>query len=1050
MMSISPGMSAGHAGGYFSREDYYLRGDTLGANSSWIGRGSRELGLEGAVCKEEFRALCRGEDPAGNRLVSFRVSRDPDTGALIERHRAGNDCTFSAPKSVSIAYVAGVEGVKEAHDAAVHSVLKHMEAHYCHYRPSGVVRSGEMMAAAKFDHATSRNIDPQLHSHVFIVNAVRVPGGEWRANEPDRIYKDQLSLGLLYRQALAVELRTRGFGVEVEDRERMYLHLSGVPRDLVEHFSSRREEIREQVKAWTASGEFPNVSHGRLWQMAALETRDPKREIMKEDVDRLFEHGFAVCGTSMEKVKGEVERARALATPGPEPVSAERLIDLAVREMTEREAVLQRARLLDQAVRISGGEHGVEELNSAIDGGTPGLVRLGQDQRGREFYTTTEMVELEARNLERIKALPDFKSLAAAEEVERFLEGERKLTEGQRSEIRLEIAGERCCLVTRGDPGTAKTSTLKHAERFNEEVLLPRGAGHVSVNLAYTAKAAKEIADATGRPSCTLHSFEKANPASKFALQRANCEPPMVEVAGEKILMPQGQSGQVVFRVDEAGFLGARQTDALLSVIEELQASGVRVKLHLLGDAKQMQGIQAGNLMPQLQEAGEVDHVGLTEILRQRDPELLSIARTLNREDRPLAENAREAITLLEKGGRIVVMEDPADLHRGVVDYYLEESRKPSLLPERAGEQQELILVTTTNASRKLLNREIREARVAAGEIGKGDAFSVLAPVRQGVTVEGYRVGDTVIFSGKAREDGGVEPWGARLNTKGVVTALDRNSNQVEVSYSFTSVKGEGRGISKTVSRKLFAAEMSGRTTLFREEERNFAVGDRVVLLRNDTKLKLQNGSIGVVREVESWGRMRLDLDGRDVEIDLRKYRFLDHAYAVTIYKSQGATVDQSIMYAPMRLEPGDHGLDGEGEKKVAEPYGRSSYNELNVAVTRARFETRIFTNSIEKLSKAAEQVDVKSSTLNPMIDAAGVRKEGPRVNGSPPAERMRSLGEKIGRLEGKLKVANEVATRAPAPIVQRAPVVVAPVVKQVGRELELSLKGKSGLELER
>lgn len=397
-----------------------------------------------------------------------------------------------------------------------------------------------------------------------------------------------------------------------------------------------------------------------------------------------------------------------------------------------------------------------------------------------------------------------------------------------------------------------------------------------------------------------------------------------------------------------------------------------------------------------------------------------------------------------------MVREDPADLHREVVDYYLEESRKPSCLPERAGQPQELILVTTTNASRKLLNREIREARLKAGEIGKGDTFSVLSPVRQGVTVEGYRVGDTVLFSGKVREDGGVEPWGARLNTKGMVTALDKNRNQVEVSYSFTSHKGEGRGISKTVSRKFSAAEMSGRTTLFREEERNFAVGDRVVLLRNDTKLKIQNGSIGVVREVEAWGRMRLDLGGRDVEIDLRKYRFLDHAYAVTIYKSQGATVDQSIMYAPMRLEPGDHQRDREGEKVAAEPYGRSSYNELNVALTRARFETRIFTNSIEKLSKAVEQVDVKSSTLNPMIDVARVRNGGPRVSGPPPAERMRSLGEKIGRLEGKLKVANEVATRPPAPAIQRAPNVVAPVVKQVGRELELSLKGKGGLELER
>ncbi len=41
-------MSAGHAGGYFSREDYYLRGHTLAVNSSWVGSGNRAVGREAA------------------------------------------------------------------------------------------------------------------------------------------------------------------------------------------------------------------------------------------------------------------------------------------------------------------------------------------------------------------------------------------------------------------------------------------------------------------------------------------------------------------------------------------------------------------------------------------------------------------------------------------------------------------------------------------------------------------------------------------------------------------------------------------------------------------------------------------------------------------------------------------------------------------------------------------------------------------------------------------------------------------------------------------
>ena len=71
----------------------------------------------------------------------------------------------------------------------------------------------------------------------------------------------------------------------------------------------------------------------------------------------------------------------------------------------------------------------------------------------------------------------------------------------------------------------AKTSTLGFVERFNSKVLLPSGREHISVNPAYTGKAARELSAATGRPAFTLVSFQKGYPASKFALQRANGKP---------------------------------------------------------------------------------------------------------------------------------------------------------------------------------------------------------------------------------------------------------------------------------------------------------------------------------------------------------------------------------------------------------------------------------------------------------------------------------------------------------------------------------------------
>jgi len=1068
-MSVSPGMGAVHAGGYFSREDYYLRGTEQGLNSRWFGEGSRELGLDGEVSEEAFRALCRGEDPAGGRLIAPRLSRDPESGELVESRRAGNDCTFSAPKSVSIAYAAGVDGVKEAHDAAVLSVLEHLEEHYCHYRSPEGFRIGKLVAA-KFDHATSRNIDPQLHSHVFVVNAVRTPEG-WRANEPRAIFQDQKSLGLLYRQELIRELEARGFGVKILDRSQLFFELAGVDPRLIEYFSSRRVEIEEQVALWRSEGRFPGILHGKLYEMAALDTRDSKRQITREDVQGIFERGFEACGSSMAQVKRELEEAlslkpdREVAAEGPD-----RAVELAVRELSEREAVLDRARILDQAALISGGRHGLGELNGALDGGAQGVVRLGPNSRGREFYTTSAMLELEAGNLEKVRSLARAPFPGAAEEREiagyrerLALEGVRP-TAGQWEEFSNEVSGRGGVALTLGDPGTAKTTTLGLIERFNEEVLRPGGREHFAVNLAYTGKAAREMALATGRPAFTVDSFLNGYAASKFDLQGQNSELCIGKHSGERILIPAG--AQVVLRVDEASFLGARQAREILEVVEDLRERGVSAKLHLLGDTKQIQAIAAGDFLHQVRAfgvGGEVEYAHLTEILRQRDPELLAIAKGLNREDRPLAENAREALVALERRRELIEIPDGAELKRAAVEHYLEESRKPSLIPERAaaGERTSILMLTATNAERRELNQEVRAARVAAREIEQGRSFSVLAPARQGVTVEAYQVGDTVLFSGERGKKGRMQSWGTRLGVEGEVTGIDRERNLVRVNYSFQTRKN-GREVERKVTRDFPAAEMEGKTRLFREEERSFSVGDRVVALKNDRRFKLQNGALGTIRELDERGVARVDLGDRELELDLKKYRQIDHAYAVTITKSQAATVEQSIMFARVRPEPEHRKKKGVERSLDQEPYGKASYNALNVALTRAQFRTRVYTNSIEGLARSVELADEKSSTLKKVPEQVREIHREPLVRGISLEEpghdlpgKIRALGravpgpgEKVHRLNlENLKVP---AWQPPSRELLRPLREIPMVKKDLGRELELKLPRKFGLELER
>lgn len=87
--------------------------------------------------------------------------------------------------------------------------------------------------------------------------------------------------------------------------------------------------------------------------------------------------------------------------------------------------------------------------------------------------------------------------------------------------------------------------------------------------------------------------------------------------------------------------------------------------------------------------------------------------------------------------------------------------------------------------------------------------------------------------------------------------------------------------------------------------KRAFGEGDRIVFSRNDRGLGVKNGMLGTVRSV-SQSKMIVTIDGdpsRKLAFNPKHYQAFDHGYAVTIHKSQGATVDQSYVLASRSMD---------------------------------------------------------------------------------------------------------------------------------------------------
>jgi Ti-type conjugative transfer relaxase TraA len=84
---------------------------------------------------------------------------------------------------------------------------------------------------------------------------------------------------------------------------------------------------------------------------------------------------------------------------------------------------------------------------------------------------------------------------------------------------------------------------------------------------------------------------------------------------------------------------------------------------------------------------------------------------------------------------------------------------------------------------------------------------------------------------------------------------------------------------------------------------RDFALGDRVMFLRNERGLGLKNGTLGRVEEI-SPAAMTARLDnGTRVTVAFKDYAHLDHGYAATIHKAQGVTVDRTHVLASPGLD---------------------------------------------------------------------------------------------------------------------------------------------------
>jgi Ti-type conjugative transfer relaxase TraA len=133
----------------------------------------------------------------------------------------------------------------------------------------------------------------------------------------------------------------------------------------------------------------------------------------------------------------------------------------------------------------------------------------------------------------------------------------------------------------------------------------------------------------------------------------------------------------------------------------------------------------------------------------------------------------------------------------------------------------------------------------------------------------------------------------------------DRVENPGASRIILTHLNEEVQAINDLARERMKASGDLGADVAVRADkgERRFAVGDRIMFLRNERSLSVKNGSLGRVDSVTAV-RMAVMLDdGRSVAFDLKDYAHVEHGYAATIHKAQGMTVDKVQVLATPGLD---------------------------------------------------------------------------------------------------------------------------------------------------
>jgi len=656
---------AGYAQRHLEHSDYY--DEHRRVQGEWQGRGAELLGLSGNVSRDQFEAVREGLHPDTGEFLRPRHSADRTSGDGSEQSKARSlyDLTFSAPKSVSIqAMVGGDERLIDAHDRAVREALAEAES----YAGSRVRRDGANenrttgnWIVATYRHDTSRELDPQLHTHAVTAN-LTYDGveGRWKALQASGLYERRVYLTEVYRNALASEVRNLGYEIEPRRDSRgrdLGFEIRGVSDELRERYSQRSAQ-RDAAIAEFTNEHGRNPTDNEVAVLVRESRADKLVEIATEQVRRR-QHARLSPEEShaLDHLRGTAQEQSRTGLHELSPATDS--LQHAKDHLFERRSVVYDHELLTEALRYGRGLVDLGQLCGALEiEKSQGTVIHAGDR-----LATHESLAREQRMIAMVNhGIDQYARLRGTHE---FRPAE-SLREEQKRAVQQVLDSRDFAINLCGAAGTGKTATLQEIDRGLRE------AGREVTAIAPTRSAVEELQKVGFRDAMTVSRLLQDETAQSALRGR-------------------------VLIVDEAGMISGRQMEGVLRLAEQHMARVV-----FSGDTRQIQSVEASDALRILERESQMKSVSLTGVQRQTHAQYRDAIQTLR-------QAPEQGFEKLERLG--AVHEVPfAERARTVADLYRVMSADPS---------RRILVVAPTHEEIARVTRAIRDDLSDRGPLGQ-------------------------------------------------------------------------------------------------------------------------------------------------------------------------------------------------------------------------------------------------------------------------------------------------------------------------------------------